>query len=202
MLGLSLAGVALRAHDNTALSTARDAAHTARVALEQANVRAAYAESVAANADARAQQAAVLELRAKRHADSVNTNLSVLRERYRVASAVVPDTCRPIKAAADSALAASDSLSASLRAALTAADDRASHLQVGLDTTRDALAKLRSASVAAVIATARFEDAAKPNVLSRILKFAAPRVGFGVGAGLDTHGRPNLITGITVGWSF
>lgn len=202
VLGLTVAGEALRAHDHAALSAALSDAHTARLALQTQAARAAHADSVAASAELGARAAALRENVASAHADSATRTLATMRERYRVVTVTVPDTCLSIKAAADSALAASDSVAASEHAARRAADDRAAFLQVGLDTTRDALTKLRGAAVVSAFATARLEHDAKPPFLSRFLKAVAPRVGVGFTAGLDVHGVPNAVTGITVGWSF
>lgn len=202
MLSLVVASAAVRAHDHAALDSALDASRAARLALQSAVARSAHADSVAAAAVAGSHVAAEREQRAVLHADSTGRVLAVLRERYRAVSAAAPDTCLSIVAAADSALAAGDSVRASLDAALHAADDRAAFLQVALDTTRDASAKLRAASVQSAFATAQLERDAKPPVLSRFLKAAAPRVGVGLAAGLDISGRPNLVTGITIGWSW
>lgn len=199
-MSLAVGGVALRSRDAAQLDSALDAARTARLALQRAAAQAAHADSVAVSAEARARDLSVRELRLVATADTATHTLAVLRARY--AAAPVPDTCRSIKAVADSALAADDSVAASQYAARLAADDRAAVLQMGLDTTRDALAHLRSAAVVSAFATASLEHAAKPPLLSRLFKSLAPRVGVGVSAGLDVHGTPNVVTGITVGWSF
>lgn len=202
VLGLSLAigGVALRSHDQAALDSALAVARGARRALQEEAARSAHADSIAALAQAQAAHLSAREQVFAANADKSSRALSALRARY--ALALAPDTCRSLKAAADSALAASDSVAASEHAARLAADDRAAFLQVGLDTTRDALAKLRSASVISAVATMRLEHAAKPPLLSRFFKALAPRIGVGISAGVDVHGAPDAVTGITLGWSF
>lgn len=197
---LAVGGGALRSHDAAQLNVALDNARTARLALTAEATHAARADSVAASAQARAAEVSAREAGFVAQAGTAARTLAALRSRY--ALAPVPDTCRSLKAVADSTLAVSDSVAASERAARLAADERAAALQVGLDTTRAALTSLRGAAVVATRAAAALEHAAKPSLFARFLKAAAPRIGVGVGAGLDVHGAPNAVTGITLGWSF
>lgn len=202
LLSLSIGAVALRAHEHSQLDSALSVAQTARLALDSANAHAAVADSVAVSANTQAHAAAAREQRAVALADSASRSLVTMRERYRVASAVVPDTCRPIKAAADSVLAVADSAIASEHAARVAADDRAAFLQVAFDTTHEALTNLRQVSARMSTAQILVEHAAKPPLLSRFLKAVAPRIGVGFAAGVDLHGSPSAVTGLTIGWSF
>jgi len=201
ILAITIAGRMLRTRDNAALLAARDSAHVARLALEQAESHAARADSVAASAVAAARLAHEREQRATSHADSATRTLTVVRERYRVASLAVPDTCRTIVAAADTVLATADSVVSALRSALSASDERAVFLQLSLDTTRAALLQLRVAAHRSVAATAQLERRIAPSFLMRLARLA-PRLGVGAAGGIDRYGRANVTTGITLGWSF
>jgi hypothetical protein len=166
------------------LSSARADAKAARGIANAAIAVSVIAQDAADSARARADAA---ELRA----DSLETRAARSRIVYRTLSQAAPDTCRPALGAADLVIAQKDSVIAEKNVAIAS-------LRFALDTTTRALVQLRGATVKLNIATEHLEKASKRSLFAKLL----PRPGAGVAAGVDAHGRPALIAGITLGYTF
>lgn len=165
------------------------------LALAQHDLSAAQAVSRDAIARADHEQASAAVARADAlvqiaRADSTDRLARGLRSRLADAKAVAPAPCAPVVALADSALASADSVSRDLRRANVS-------LQTGLDSAVAASSRLRDAQVNLSAKAAVLSDAAKPLFISKLI----PKPGFGLAAGVNSLGQPQLIVGVTLGWS-
>lgn len=191
-----ISGLVVR-HSQEKLAVARDEAQkavaTAALAQKQADASVRVADALRRTADsvaARAHQEAA-------RADSAQHVADRLRGAYAAAVRQAPDTCRAVIASADSVIAAQDTTISMLQGALTSSEEARSDLQTALDTTRAAFVRLRDAQVPLLHATTELVKASHPSLLARLV----PHFGLGSTAGLDTHGRPAVVTGLSLGWS-
>lgn len=160
----------------------------ADTALKAKGLAEATVRQIAAEADTAIRNARRAEARAIR----ANEDYTRLRRQFaEIEPSTSPDS---IITAADSALAAADSTISGLRTSLGEQIEATAKLQVALETeqaahtqTANALTELRTASTSLVKST-------RPSLIGRLL----PQAGFGVAAGLDLTGRPNVVVGITL----
>jgi hypothetical protein len=168
------------------------------VALSQvqvANARAAVASAQVAVQTARADSAAKTADRYSLSSRKSSADASLAGAKFdSAARANVCDTgC--IGAARLAHLADTTAL-ASANAALASETVAAARYKLGLDAATASLTELRTAATQVVVK-------AKPLVKPpRRLSALLPSVGAGVAAGLDLHGAPNVVTGVTFGWKF
>jgi hypothetical protein len=87
-------------------------------------------------------------------------------------------------------VASADSVNRNLRSANVS-------LSTALDSTVAALDGLRAAQVNLSGKAAILASAARPSLLSKLL----PKPGFGIAAGVNALGQPQIIVGVTLGWS-
>lgn len=179
--------------------SARTAAGTeaklARAATAQALKDAAQAATAAGQAQARSDTLQAQRDSALKRANTHARDLARLKGALSHVASAAPDTCQPIIVLADSALAAADSVERDLRTALDRSQQSEQSLQAAVDTLVPALQHLRAASTVLVKADAKLSRRA---LLVRLL----PRPGVGVGVGFDGEGKPRVITGITLSWTF
>lgn len=172
-----------RAHQGVD-AAARDSLHAALQSVERSK----------AWGDLLFERAQLAELRADaeaRRADSLERANVRARVQYVTVRETAPAECAPVIAAANAALAVSDSVSESRAAALRSSQEAASGFRAARDTAQAALARLQAAATVV--------DRTRPSLLSRL----APRMGVGVAAGVNpVTGWPSLTTGITFGWTF
>ena len=180
------------------------------LALAKADLRAAEAEQRAEQtldyaatitgevrlAEWRADQAEARADRAERRAQVADRRSAKSAAKY--AAAPVPDTCKALKAAADSALADAQWTADSWRSAYNERTEQAAQLA----TAKDSAEAGRQAALKSLAdltgASKQLRKAAKPSLLARI----TPKVGIGVAAGVDVLQRPNAVVGVTFGWTF
>jgi hypothetical protein len=147
------------------------------------------AEWRADQADARADTAEAQAKAAEKRAVKSSAQLAV---------AAVPDTCKQLKALADSAIANAEQEADAWQAAAEQRSLQAAELAAAKDSAvvdRDralgALKELGSSS-------SKLQKASKVPFLARI----TPKVGVGGAVGLDVQRKPNAVVGITLGWTF
>lgn len=175
------------------IGAAEAEAKAARAATTTALRHSANAVQFAADAQLQANSFRADRIVAVRQADSLR--LIEARLRGTIASTAVPDTCRPLVILYDSTLAVKDGTEVKLRVALAKSDSMGISLQHAVDTLSAALTELRGAAHALVKAD---EKVARRSLLLRLL----PRPGVGVSAGFDPLGKPTILYGVHVGWSF
>lgn len=184
LLLAGLLGVEAHGRFSADLKSARADAVAARAVAASAVASAQETERFAAANDLFISDADIDRRAALSEADKY-------KRLYNAAKAAAPDTCRTVVIAADSALAAADS-------ALAASERKAMLLELSLSQVRPALAQLLPATVQLSTATLQLEKASRPSLLVRL----RPKIGFGGSAGVDVHGKPNVVTGITLSWTF
>jgi len=182
-----------------------------RLAASQAEVQTARMETQRALAEAAA--ADVISRGAQAHADSLEATvaaLNIARSRAHVAdssnrsafantAAVAPDTCKPIVAAAQAALASAAHLDTLDKARADTAQLEADSYRESARAALVALANLTAASRNLNSASGELAKQANgPSFLARI----APKVGAGVAAGLNPQGHFDTVAGLTLGWTF
>lgn len=186
----------LRAHDN--LTVARTEAASARAATVAAMQQAVIAKNAADKLLVKAAQADSIRRAAETRAAVAERIVGQQRIAFENAVNSAPDTCKTVIAAADSVIATQDSVIADLHQALAADSVQRAFLTFALDTSRAALAGLDKAATVLVAADAKLAGASRRPLLLRLL----PRPGFGLSAGVTHDGRPAVLTGITLSWTF
>jgi hypothetical protein len=170
---------------NEARLAANEAIGMAGSALMVVREQAATIDSLEAAGAAHAAQAKVA---VKRETE--------LRQVYDSVSAMAPDTCAPVIAAADSALAVAGSAVEALTAAYVDASAANDSLHVANDELRGALIETQHSLSVLNEASGKLVRAAHPSLFSHIL----PRAGLGVAVGLSPAGVPGIVFGVTLGW--
>lgn len=163
---------------------------------------AAVERRVADAAQLAARVAEVARDSAVARADTLARRVVARRSSFTAAVNSAPDTCRFVIDAADSVIATQDSVITAQSSALRLAQDATTHLQTALDTSRAAISRLWTASVPAELALSHVIKVEHPGVLRRIATAFTPHAGIGVAGGVDAWGRPNIVTGITLGLVF
>lgn len=194
---LGLFGVAARGRFSAELASAKADADSARAVAASAVVSAKAAETFAAANQLLVANAQAETDSAKRKAAVLEQLLKKARTGFQVVADAAPDTCAPVIAAANAALAASDSLAGVRAAALASSEKAREILQASVDSLRASAARLVPATVTLSAATLTLERKSQPSFFTRI----KPRVGFGLAAGADALGQPHLIAGMTLGWT-
>lgn len=153
------------------------------------SVRQAHIEKELADSEAAAARREARGIR--RHLASISIALETAKAK------ATPDTCQPyiaeVQALADSALAAARQGQAAFDSLSEAYDTLSkSHMTLlaAFNEQEAALARLKAASVTVV-------KHDRPPFLLRIL----PKPSAGCTAGLDVHGKPNAVCGVSLGWS-
>jgi len=193
---LAVVGAGVR-HSQEKLAVARDEAQKAVAAAVLAQKQADASTRVAAAYQLAADSAVAAEHRAELHADSAARAVVRLRSSFAEKAKTAPDTCRPVIAAADSTIAALDSTVQGLTSALRSSQEARSDLQTALDTTRAALARTKASDADLIRATSVLIKASHTPFYLRLL----PHPGISSTAGVDIHGKPNIVTGLSLGWS-
>lgn len=179
----------------------RHAKAVSAVALANAETSAAL-KRVAADSDALAAQSArgdslaLLAATEGSRADSALHVADVAVAKYRALAAHAPAVCATTDAAADTAIDADSSSIATLQGALTASRQTSALYRSALDSTRADLDALVKGAQPLTVSAA--EAVKKPTPLARLV----PHKYFGVMAGIDQAGRPALVAGAGLGWSF
>ena len=186
----------VRRHER-ALDKARIELAVARGDTRSALLRADSLAAIADSAERRADSLVSVAEAAKKRAVQAESDAAIYRERYRVAALAAPDTCAPALAAADSALAATQSVAEQYRQGLAAAIGASLELQKALDSTQVALSTVEASARRLEAKAAELERASRPSLFSRLL----PRPGVGVAAGVDRNGKPAAVAGITLSWT-
>lgn len=196
---LALAGAFLGDRAVTSrLAAARAVADVARKEVVASNHRADSALALAAQLKASADSSAHASALAKAKADSAQRAADHFRGALAQVVKTAPDTCKPIVITADSALAADSSTIHSLHASAVADSAQIADLTNSRDSLTSALFDLRASSKTLVQADTKLSKAAKPSLILRLL----PHPGVTVTYGLDQHGKPHAVAGISAGWSF
>lgn len=163
-----------------------------RALVAAAVARADSAAQVAAELRAVTDSALAQAARADSAARAVGQRSDSVRVVYRRVAVLAPDTCAPVVAAADSALAAADSVAGALRTLAASHEDAARAAIERADVSEAALRDVRAAA-------GRLERAARPSLLSRL----TPKPGLGLAAGVNVAtGRPAAVLGATLAWRF
>lgn len=196
---LGITAVVARSSTDATIQALKDDAKTAR-----AEASFAVSKSKAAEAFATSQIEIVTTLQKQRDAAAARAAKSEKRSialdaQFHTLAAAAPDTCGPVIAAADSALAVKDSIIAEKDTALAAADTIAARLRLSVDSLRQANANLIPATE--FLASTQAALAAKLTHREPFYIRIVPHLGFGLAAGVDALGTPHLIAGITLGWS-
>lgn len=191
---LGLVALAHSGQPSPQLAALAAAQRTADSALTSSAASVRYADSLRRVADS----AFAVSDSAKVRADSLSRVASRLRGAFAAKAAVAPDTCAAVIAAADSALDAADFYADTLRGMIFRSQVARFDLERALDTTRAAYVRLQGATVPLRNASVEVVKASKPSLLSRVL----PHPGLGATAGIDASGRPNVVYGVSLGWSF
>ncbi len=192
--GLVAGGNVISSHLDVARAEAKAARDSTQAALKSAALAGAAASALRFQAQALDAQKAAAVARA----DSAERSAIRLKGTLAALVKSAPDTCRPIIIVADSAIAAQDSTITSLRAGLQLAQDERSKLLTAVDTLSAANARLRASAANLVSVDAKLDKRSRGSLLLRLL----PHFGAGIAAGLNPVGRPDAVTGITLGWSF
>lgn len=186
------------------VSCHNDELAAARAEAQQAIARAASAQKATATsmraADSlreRADSAAAASRRAELRADSAQRAAERARGAYELAKRDAPDTCAQVIAHADSVISAQDTTITGLRLALDSSVQARSDLQTALDTTQAAIVRLRASDADLIHATSVLVKHSHEPFLLKLL----PHPGIGGVAGLDIHGEPNIVTGLSLTWS-
>lgn len=145
------------------------------------------------------------------HADSLRTaaTLSVIRLTAKAAhadtvfqqvAASAPDTCGSIVLAADSALADKDSTISALHIEAHNAEVAEITNGVRADSLLAVLLPLQTASDSLSHAASALAHAVRPSLVQR-LKALLPKPSIGLSAGINSTGKPDLIAGVSLGWT-
>lgn len=180
------------------LDVARADAKAARESTQAALKSAAIADAAASALRFQAQALDAQKVAAVARADSAERSATRLKGSLAALVKSAPDTCRPIIVTADSAIAAQDSTITSLRLGLTLAQEERSKLLTAVDTLTAANARLRASAANLVSVDAKLDKRSRGSLLLRLL----PHPGVGLAAGVNPAGQPQVVTGITLGWSF
>jgi hypothetical protein len=193
---LTFAGLA--AHDKLVVARS-NAAENRRITVEalasaeQARKRVDELVAAAAHSDS---------LRVAAEHRAALTEQKTVKQRAVLAAVEQEDdcnaVCKQLEDAADSVIELQDSTIADLHQALAADSVQRADLKFALDTTRATLTKLQTAAKGLVVADAKLEKASRRPFLLRLL----PRPGIGAAAGVGIGGRPDVLTGITLSWTF
>ena len=123
------------------------------------------------------------------------------RARFETLSQLSPAVCDSVVTAGKRALASADFVADSLRTANSQLVQGAAGLQSALDSTKTASAAVRVAAVDLSGKAAVLVAASRPSFRDR-LRAVLPHPGFGVAAGVNALGQPQVIVGASLGWSF
>jgi hypothetical protein len=182
-------------------SQLEDAQSEVRAARELLGREVARSKQIALSVSLREDSATRALQRAEAASASARTAESrakVARARFDSLSSVASPVCDSIVAAGHTALSESDSVNRALASDTTELRSVIALKQRSIDELRPQLDSLRNAAVRVGDASQKVIDVSQPSLLSRLL----PHTGAGVTAGVDVHGRPNAVAGITFGWTF
>lgn len=170
------------------------------LAVARSTVKASIARADSANNEARVQK--ILAEAESKRSDSLSVAASQAKSSanaawHRFDSLAAQKVCDSVCIAAAKSARASDSIAlANTQQALDAERIANARLRLGLDQTTKALDDLKSS--AHKLDDVSGKIARRPSIFRRLM----PHVGAGAAAGLDITGRPNVVTGVTLGWSF
>lgn len=193
LLGLSAAGSAYHSHVVAEV--------TQQLIVARADTRAALTLAKHDSAEAVAQKQrgdsllAVADSARKRAATSASF---ALRAKLNYDTIQVQDSCKKLKAAADSALSADSAVVAALQVSADSARKAAEQYRGALTVALSSLGSLSASTTHLDSAAAQVPKALKEPFWTRI----APKAGLGAAAGINPQGKFDAVVGLTLGWHF
>lgn len=195
---LGWAGLAAQQRYATRLALAEQSAKAARLEMAAAVLRSVQDLAYASNAEAIARQAVDYAEATSLRADSAEAALEEFRAEYDALAANADSADVPLVHAANAALEAAGTVIRNQDATIVALRVANVALVSALDTATASVTRLQHAGVSLVRADAALAASTHKSFLARLL----PRPGLGAAVGFDVGGRPRVVTGLTLGWSF
>jgi hypothetical protein len=182
------------AQDAVTQTALKQAVTAGRGALALSDKAIAVAKLAADSADMYRHRADSLKARG----DSLELRVAALRGQFKQIAKTAPDTCAQVVEVASFLIDSLDVEVTTQRSRAAAADSASQKYRLALDTTQTALNKARLSLGELGKAAFEVEQASRPSIFARFI----PHAGFGGAAGIDAHGLPNAVIGVTFGWTF